>query len=250
MRLVATSRTVEREPARPYASSPMATLLFQLDEIGGGMLTRILRDHGHRLRTIRSAAGDAPPSDLDDVGAIVLCGRGSSSPDGLASLLADAHAAELPILALGDGAAMLAEALGGAATDGPTADWCEVKATADGREEAILAGVPWTTRQFVAGTRRLGEPPAGAKSLWNFTEGGVAAFHAGLRSYGFLPRLELDLGGVRAALAAAGADGRDAETAEQLPETERLARRILESFVLFVAPIDRANQGLVKDLHY
>lgn len=228
----------------------MATLLIQLDEIGGGVLTRILRDYGHRLRTLRLAAGDTPPSDLDDVGAVMLVGRAAAKADGLASLLADAHAAELPILALGDGAALLSEALGGSPGESPSCGWQEVKATPDGREEAILAGVPWTTRQLVAGSGGLGELPAGAKSLWNFTSGGAAAFHVGLRSYAFLPRIELDLGGVRAALAASGTSAADAETAERMPETERLARRILESFALFVAPLDRANQGLVKDLHY
>lgn len=233
----------------------MATLLIQLDEIGGGILTRILRDYGHRMRTIRLAVGDPLPPDLDDIGAVLVCGRAATPPvDALAAMLVEAHAAELPILALGDGAAILSEALGGSAGEVPVGGWQEVKATADGREEAILAGVPWTTRQFLAGSRGLGDLPDGARSLWIFASGGVAAFHAGLRTYAFLPRIELDLGGVRAALATAGIGGErageDAETAERMPETERLARRMLESFALFVAPIDRANHGLVKDLHY
>lgn len=229
----------------------MATLLIQFDEIGGGLLTRILRDYGHRLRTVRLASGEVLPADLDDVGAVALCGRLSSGlPDGLAGLLVEAHAAELPILGLGDGAAVLAEALGGDAGDPPPLGWQEVKATADGREEAILAGVPWTTRQFVAGSRGVGGVPGGGRPLWTFSGGGVAAFHCGLRGYGFVPRIELDLAGVRAASSASGAGGQDAETAERLPDAERLARRIFEGFALFVAPIDRANQGLAKDLHY
>lgn len=237
---------VEREPDRPYASPSMATLFIQLDEIGGGTLTRILRDYGHRIQTVRLAASDALPADLDEVGAVILCGRSATAASAeLASLLVEAHAAELPILALGDGAAMLARALGGETGAAPAGGWQEVKATADGREEAILAGVPWTTRQFVAGDQGVKASPKDGCGLWSFEDGGVAAFHAGLRSYGFVPRLELDLAGVRAASAST-----DGEAAEHLPEADRLARRVFESFALFVAPIDRANQGLVKDLHY
>ena len=228
----------------------MATLLIQLDELGGGSITRILRDYGHRLRTIRLASGDEMPPDLDDVGAIAVCGAGPNVPEGLGATLAEAHAAELPILATGDGAAVLVDALGGASGAAPAAGWHEVKATADGREEAILAGVPWSSHQVVAGTRGVQEVPGDGRALWHFGEGGVAAFHCGLRSYGLVPRIELDLSGVGAAMSAAGASGRDAETAERLPDAERLARRIFESFALFVAPIDRANRGLAKDLHY
>ena len=230
----------------------MATLLIQLDALGGGSLTRILRDYGHRLQTVHLDSGDALPGDLDDIGAVVLCGHMASAaaPDGLSQLLAEAHASELPTIGLGDGAAVLATALGGASGESPAAGWHEVKATADGREEAVLAGGPWTTRQVVAGACGIAELPKDARPLWTFGGGGVAAFHGGLRTYGFLPRFELDLGGVQAALSAAGASGTDAETAERLPEAERLARRIFESFALFVAPIDRTNQGLVKDLHY
>ena len=56
---------------RPF----MATLILQLDDSGAGLLGRILRDHGHRLRTVRLGKGDPLPPDLDDVQALVVCGR-------------------------------------------------------------------------------------------------------------------------------------------------------------------------------
>jgi len=126
----------------------MATLLIQLDALGGGSLTRILRDYGHRLQTVHLDSGDALPGDLDDIGAVVLCGHMASAaaPDGLSQLLAEAHASELPTIGLGDGAAVLATALGGASGESPAAGWHEVKATADGREEAGRRRCVWHRR--------------------------------------------------------------------------------------------------------
>jgi GMP synthase-like glutamine amidotransferase len=229
----------------------MATLILQLDDSGAGILGRTLRDHGHRLRTVRLAAGDPLPPDLDDVQAIVVCGRRSGEvPTAAIAMIAEAHAAETPVIGLGDGAAVLASAIGGASGPAPAAGWHRVKLSATGREEAVLAGVAWTSVQLVCGSSGVGEIPKGAKVLANFEDGSTAAFLAGLRSYGFLPRLELGLGEAAAATRAAGVSIGDADMAAHLPDAERIARRVFEAIALFVAPLDRLNKGLAKDLHY
>lgn len=229
----------------------MATLILQLDDSGAGLLGRILRDHGHRLRAVRLAKGDPLPPDLDDVQAVVVCGRISADvPAAAAALIADAHAAQTPVIGLGDGAAVLAAAIGGERGGAPAAGWHRVKLSAAGREDAVLAGVAWTSTQLVCGEAGIAAAPKGAKVLANFEDGSVAAFVAGLRSYGFVPRLELGLGEASDALRAASASASDADLADHLPDAERIARRVFEAIALFVAPLDRVNQGIAKDLHY
>lgn len=228
----------------------MATLILQLDDSGAGLLGRILRDYGHRLKAIRLAKGDPLPPDLDDVQALVVCGRHAGEvPAALAGLLAEAHAAQIPILGLGDGAAVLAAAIGGERGEAPKPGWRAVKLSAAGREDAVLAGVPWRSMQLACSASGVKAAPKGGKALAHFDDGSVAAFVAGLRSYGFVHRLEWGLGEAAKALREAGGGG-DAELAEHLPESERLARRIFESIALFVAPLDRLNKGVAKDLHY
>lgn len=242
MRIAFTARTL---PAF------MATLILQLDDSGAGTLGRILRDHGHRLRTVRLAAGDSPPPDLDDLQAIVVCGRASGEvPAAAVSLIADAHAAEMPVIGLGDGAAVLAVAIGGTRGASLPAGWHRMKLSAAGRDDAVLAGVAWTSTQLVCGGAGVAELPKGAKALANFEDGSTAAFIAGLRSYGFVPRLELGLGEAASVLGAAGAGVSDADLASHLPDAERIAKRVFEAIALFVAPLDRLNKGLAKDLHY
>jgi len=223
----------------------MATLILQCDDLGGGHLARVLRDHGHRLRTVRLDQGQAPPSDLDDVGAVAILGRiAKDLPESVARMLADAHAASLPLIGLGDGAAAIASAIGGQSAAAESKGWRSVRLSTVGRDDAVLAGIAWTSMQFVAGSRAIAALPKSAKVLANFDDQSVAAFVAGLRTYGFLFRGELDLGSIRRT------GGGDAETAANLPMAERIASRVFEAIATLVAPIDRANKGLVKDLHY
>lgn len=223
----------------------MATLILQCDDLGGGHLARVLRDHGHRLRTVRLDQGQTPPPDLDDVGAVAIVGRiAKDLPESVTRLLADAHSASLPLIGLGDGAAAIAAAIGGQSATAESKGWRSVRLSTVGRDDAVLAGVAWTSMQFVAGSRSIASLPKTAKVLAGFDDKSVAAYVAGLRTYGFLFRGELDLGLIRRA------GGGDADTASNLPMAERIAVRVFEAIATLVAPIDRANKGLVKDLHY
>lgn len=229
----------------------MSTLILQLDDLGAGILGRVLRDHGHRLTTVRLDRGEAAPDDLLDVQAVVICGRQEGDlPTGLDSLLAEAQAADLPLIGLGDGAAVIARALGGEPGSALAPGWHPMKLTPVGREDAVLAGVAWTSEQVVAGRSGIKALPKAGKALANFADGSVAAFVIGLRTYGFVARPELGLGEIGKAMQAAGGAASDPATATHLPTAERLARRIFTAIALLVAPVDRVNAGLAKDLHY
>lgn len=234
----------------------MATLVVEFDGIGGGLLLRTLREYGHRLRVVRLHRGEALPPDLDDLQAIVLCG-GPADPSGmpapLASLVTAAASQDLPVIATGAGAVALAVVLGGSAAAAPRWGWQELRLTPVGREDAVFAGVAWSSRQCCSLESGIAALPGGAKSLAAFGSGAhsVAAWSRGLRTYAFLYRPELDLRLAQSLLTgrrepSAGPD----QTAACLPDAERLAKRVFESIALFVAPLDRANKGLVKDLHY
>jgi GMP synthase-like glutamine amidotransferase len=239
----------------------MATLVVEFDDVGGGLLLRTLREYGHRLRTVRLGRGESLPADLDDLGAIVLCG-GPDDPNGMPSplvpLLEAAAAQDLPIVATGRGAVALAVAFGGGAAASPRWGWQDVRLTPAGREDAVFAGVAWSSRQCCDLEMGVASLPSGGKALANFLgsggeggDGAIAAWSRGLRTYAFAYRPELDLRLAQERLAGRREASAAAEqTAACLPDAERLAKRVFESIALFVAPLDRANKGLVKDLHY
>lgn len=234
----------------------MATLVVEFDGIGGGLLLRTLREYGHRLRVTRLERGEALPGDLDDLGAIVLCGGPadpSQLPAPLRPLLESAAAQDLPIVATGRGAVALAVALGGSAAAAPRWGWQDLRLTPTGREDAVFAGVAWSSRQCCDLDSGVASLPPGAKTLATFGSGDapIAVWSRGLRTYAFLHRPELDLRLAGELLAGRReASAATEQTAACLPDAERLAKRIFESIALFVAPLDRANKGLVKDLHY
>jgi hypothetical protein len=240
-----------------YAPRPMATLVLEFDDLGGGGLLRTLREYGHRLRVVRPGRGDAMPPDLDDLQALVLCGTPADpteAPVGLAPLVEEAVSRDLPVIATGGAALLLTSLLGGTLDGGARFGWQPVKLNAVGRDDAVLAGVAWTSEQWCNLDRGVAALPAGARALSTFgSESGapVAAWAKGLRTYAFLYRPELDLRMAHAlAMGRPDAASIERDTAEHLPTAERLAKRVFESIALFVAPLDRANKGLVKDLHY
>ncbi|MEU6299109.1 methyltransferase domain-containing protein [Streptomyces erythrochromogenes] len=78
--------------------------------------SRVLAAAGVDTRTVLLTEVEGAAADLDGVeGLIVLGGRGSGEPSGAPALLRDALAAEVPVLALGPGARLLAAGSGPAA---------------------------------------------------------------------------------------------------------------------------------------
>jgi GMP synthase (glutamine-hydrolysing) len=251
----------------------MATLILEHSDVtGSDRFGEILRDHAHRLNVIQAHRGEAIPTGLEGVDAVVCCG-GPQSPlddelDWLGpemNLLRLAHEAELPVVGLCLGCQLLARALGGEvrqfdSSDGATieAGWHEVKLTPVGREDPIFAGIAWNSMQLHWHRFHVVRPPEGARVLASSALTPVQAWALGLRTYGiqyhpesFPHTIESWADDDPAALEEAGLTRSQlrADTEKHYPHFARLAQRLFESMMLLMMPVDR-RYGLVKDLHH
>lgn len=146
----------------------MTLLVLHHDaEVTLGALDRSLEERDLDLRHVEVTADVG--LDLDEVaGVLVLGGRPA---DGFAAaevdLLRAAVDAEVPVLALGDGADVLAEALGGevAARERPEAAWVPLHRTEPGREDDVTAGWPDGSRALALHRHEVVRLPADAEQL-------------------------------------------------------------------------------------
>lgn len=234
---------------------------------GAGILARVLRSLGSRVRILRADRGDALPSDLDGITGIVSCGGPQSaygSEPWLAteiSLLRDAHGAGIPIVGLCLGAQLLAHALGGEVKKSATPEvgWFDIRLSALGREDPVLAGIPWATPQFCWHFDEIASVPPDFRVLASSDRCKVHAFAVGLFSYGFQYHFEWDRAIIQKEIDLFADEVRGAGTSPEAirsatdanaPVSERLAERLSERIALCLMPVDRVNRGLVRDLHH
>ena len=222
-----------------------------------GILGETLREHGHRIRVVRLAAGEPLPVDLDDVDTIVI-GDGpqtllSAAPawaEGEMGLVREAHARQMPICGLGFGARLLAKALGGELAAGGDAGWRDLKLAFPGREDPLYKGIPWTLPQVIAQGESIAKLPDGSTPFGSTAVSGAKpatrSFAAGVFAFGFEHKWWLDESLVRAEQGGDIAGGWATHGATSM----RHGRRLAESIALYLMPIDRVNAGRVKDLHY
>ncbi len=231
-------------------------------------LGAVLARYGHRLRVIRLHSRDTIPSDLDGVDAIVSLGGPNSANDDSPALraemamIAKAHAAALPVLGICLGCQLTAKALGGEVRklDGPIdLGFVPVSLSPAGREDPIFAGVAWESRQLAWHREEVAALPPGARILASSPRCRVEAWSIGLRTYGIQYHPETYFETLRQWIKESPEDLQEAKVgAADLhqqykqfgPEFERLAERIFESIALFLMPVDRRYQGLIKDLHH
>lgn len=249
----------------------MAILILQhSDTCTPGILGASLRRHGQRTRLVRVTAGEALPPDLDDVHGIVSLGGPQSSNETAPwvgaelALLKEAHEARVPVLGLCLGAQMLARALGGEVTRLPRPEigWVSVQNTAVDKEDALLAGLPWTRTVFAWHNEFVSKVPAGATVIQRNAACPVQAFRVGAWSYGFQYHPEWSretilseiAGATPEELAAAGApaDALRQATAEHAPAAERHAERMFELCNLVLFPANSLQPGLAarSPLHH
>jgi len=248
----------------------MSTLIFEHSHSSGSeRLGETLRDYGHRLNVVRLHDGDDVPPDLDNVDAIISCGGPQSAYDDSLGWLApemelmrQAHAIEMPVLGLCLGSQILARALGGSVEPMPGGiefGWHDVRLNPIGREDVIHTGIAWQSMQMHHHRDHVSTLPPGARLLSSSIKCKVQAWASGLRTYGFQYHPEVTIDTIEQwaaeepeALREAGIsrDELARQTGIHFSAFERLSQRLFESIALFLMPVDRRYQGLVKDLHY
>jgi len=158
-------------------------------------LGQVLRDNGHRLRTIRLYAGDAIPVDLDDVDGVVSMG-GPANVDQAdeypwindeMTFIQSAHEAGLPVVGICLGAQLIAQALGGTVgkMDKPEIGFGPVNQFRPGFPDTLFSGVPWKTDQFHTHGFEVTELPPGGAMLASSDACKHQAFRVGMSTYGF-----------------------------------------------------------------
>ncbi len=248
----------------------MAILIFEhCNTSGAERLATTLRDYGQRLRIVQLQDGDDVPADLDNVDGIISCGGPQSAYDDShewlepeMQLMREANGIGMPIVGLCLGSQILARALGGKVekmAGGIEFGWHEVSLTPTGREDAIHTGLPWTSMQFHHHRDQVSQLPAGARLLSSSTKCKNQAWALGLRTFGCQYHPEVTIDGIETwmreepeALQEAGitAEKLREQTRKYFPAFERLSQRMFESIALFLMPVDRRYEGLVKDLHH
>jgi GMP synthase-like glutamine amidotransferase len=248
----------------------MSIIVFEHSDLtGSDRLGEVLRDHGHRLDVVRLHDGDTVPADLVDVdGVLTVGGPQSANDDSIEWLQAEidllkaAHDGGLPVVGICLGSQILARALGGTVAPldgGIELGWQPVKLTPAGRENPLHCGIAWESLQAHWHRDEVTELPPGAQRLSSSPRCANQAWCLGLRTYGFQYHPELFADTLERwaddepkALTEAGISREQLvqQTATNYPVCARLADRLFESIALFLMPVDRRYQGVVKDLHH
>jgi len=184
----------------------MAIIIFQHSPLGTpGRLGLTLRDHGSKLDIRRldlppSRTNPHVPADFDNVDGVVSLGGPQNVGDAHPwmqpeiEFLRETHKRQLPLLGICLGHQLIAAALGGKVGPIEKPEWGfqEVRQLPIANTDTVLAGMPWTTRQFQAHGQEVKELPPGATLLESSTQCKVQSFRAGLRTYSFQYHFECD----------------------------------------------------------
>jgi len=239
----------------------MAVLVLEHDPLDtSDRLGQTLRDHGHRLRTIRLHAGDSLPTDLDDVDGIVTLGgvmdvdqtdkHGWIEPE--LALIKQAHEDGLPVVGECLGAQLVATALGGEVTkEGEfEAGFGKVEQSFFGTIDPLFAGIPWKFPVFHSHGCHIAKPPPGGPpmALASSPLCKVQAFKVGMKTYGFQFHFNLSVANfmpfVESARAWAEQNGCDvdallASREEHFDLYRHLNDRLCRNIATLLFPIDK-----------
>ncbi len=238
-------------------------VLQHADSDGLGRLAPILRDQGHALDIRRldlsPVQGGRPiPPDYDNVSAVISLGgpmnvgdAGVTWMEAELAYLKGAHERALPVIGICLGAQMIAKALGGEVGPMEAAPgefgFGDVTITVPGQTETMMAGIPWSSRQWQAHSQEVKKLPDGAVLLATGKACKVQAFKAGMRTYGFQYHFESDRADIDTFLAdqwsrqlmeklglSAGDVARQAD--DFYPVFDRLGNRLCGNFTQYLFP--------------
>lgn len=180
----------------------MSLLVLQHhSDLSPAALGATLRDHGHRLRVVDLSAGQPLPPDLDNIDGVVSLGGDALVTDASKhawldqemAMLKEAHEAKIPIVGIGLGAQLIAQALGGEVGEmkDPEVGWHNVKLAFPGTIDAMMSGIPWDTTQFHMHKHEVTKLPPGGTPLSGSAACRTQAFSVGMHTYAFQYHFEL-----------------------------------------------------------
>jgi GMP synthase-like glutamine amidotransferase len=233
----------------------MAIYFFQLDAHGTPCnLGRTLRAFGQQIKLIDVHNASTLPLDLDEVHGIIVCGGGASltaSSGTVESFVRGAAKAEIPMLAIGSGARLVARALGGEISPCSERGVVNAKLNAVGREEPLFAGQPWTCEQAVWNDECVTKLPEGAKAFGSTPSAKFAAWGLGPWIVAIDWHPEWDAKEIAECAhskeIAECAHSQGAISPATVSSIERLGRLFAERVSIILMPVDRMSSGRVRD---
>lgn len=227
----------------------MAICFCQLDGHGTPCnLGRALRAFGQRVVLVDAHDSASLPPDLDEVHGLIVCGGGASvtaHSGAIESLARDAIAREIPMLAIGAGARLVARALGGEVSPCSERGVVTAKLNGLGREEPLFAGQPWSGPQVVWNDECISKLPEGARTLGSTPSSRFAAWGIGLRTVGIDWHVEWDAPEIAECCASQGA-----VASSTVLSIERLGALFSERVNMILMPVDRMSAGRARDVHH
>ncbi|MCH2136185.1 MAG: type 1 glutamine amidotransferase [Phycisphaerales bacterium] len=232
-------------------------------------LSDVLTRYGHRLDHRRVHKGDPIPTNVDGMDGLVIMGSPDRLTDGSAAhadaemdLARLAHEAGLPVLGICFGAQVLAQSLGG--TLGPLEGGVrvgmhDITLTPAGRDDPLLAGLPWTMSCLHWNRDVATSLPPDAVLLASGPASDVQAWRLGTRTYAVQFHPEMHPGVIDAIISEdrpdldeAGTDGPTvrAQVAQAWPTYERLSERLMANVAMLLMPLDQRTLDVVRDLHH
>jgi len=227
----------------------MSIAFCQLDGHGTpSNLGRTLQSYGQHIKLVDVHNSASLPGDLDEVHGVIVSGGGSSvtaHSGAIESLVKAAAKAEIPILAIGAGARLVARALGGEVSPCSERGIVAVKLSPVGREEPLFAGQPWSSQQAIWNDECVSKLPEGARSFGSTPSCKFAAWGLGPWVVAVDWHFEWDAKEI-----AECAKTQGAVASTTVVGIERLGALFADRVSMILMPVDRMCSGRAKDVHH